>query len=102
MKVDSTLLVPMVFSDLEVSQVVDTAIKCKNDVCQEYNQNAAELPIGFGAMLSTPRACLRANKIAAVNNISLVCFDTDMLTQLMLGISADDSHMFLVSNLISN
>ncbi len=96
MNVDSTVMIPTVFSDLEVSQLVDTILKYKESVCQEYDQDSKLVPVDIGVMLSTPRACLRANKIASVDQVSTVCFDTDRLTQLMLGVSWDDSHMFLV------
>jgi pyruvate,orthophosphate dikinase len=55
--------------------------------------------IAVGAMLETPRSCLMAGEIA--KHVDTLSFGTNDLTQTTLGISRDDTSMFLPSYLAS-
>lgn len=96
-RVECTIMIPTIFSDLEVARVVESVNRIKENVCHEYNVDVNNISIDCGAIISTPRACLRANKIARLEDVTTICFDTDLLTQLMLGVSQDDAHKFMVS-----
>lgn len=56
----------------------------------------ARVDFHLGSALEVPRACLRAEAIAAEPGIDFVSIGTDMLTQLVYGFSKVDADKFLV------
>jgi len=50
-------------------------------------------------MLEVPRACLRADRIAAEKHVDFVSIGTNDLTQLVFGFSRDDTQRFMVSDI---
>lgn len=96
MGVNITIMIPTVFSDHEVDHLIEQFRSIKKRLCKEYDIVPKSLHVDVGVMLATPRSCLRADKLCQLG-ISTICFDTNMLTQLVMGISADDSHLFMVS-----
>lgn len=92
------IMIPLVFSDHEVSAV--TAI-IRRAYASECGQAAHCVPYSIGCMLETPRGCLRAWDIAKEKGVDFVSFGTNDLTQLVFGISRDDAHRFLVRNIFT-
>lgn len=54
------------------------------------------LEYSIGCMLEVPRACLRADRIAAESHVDFVSFGSNDLTQLVFGFSRDDTQRFMV------
>lgn len=50
----------------------------------------------IGTAIETPRACIRADRIAATNHNAFVSIGTDLLTSLMFGFCKEDTHLFMV------
>ncbi len=93
---DVTIMVPFVFSEVEL----DLCVKLINRVWKELSDTANlkmdEMPFKLGAVLEVPRAYLVAEKIAAVNDLSMVCFASSELTELVFGMNRSDSEGFMV------
>lgn len=64
-------------------------------------RNKLRRGISIGTMIETPRACIRADRIAALEEVKFISFGTNDLTQLVMGMSRDDTQKYLVSNLLS-
>lgn len=94
--VETTTLVPLVVGSHEASFVIDSLVQHKNSFCRTKGITVESLLVDFGVMISTPRACLHAHKIAQCDNLSTICFDLDTLTQLVLGISENDCSSYMV------
>ncbi len=69
-----------------------------SDCCQKEERNPFEINLQFGAMIETPRSCIRADKIASNSLVGFISFGTNDLTQLVFGMSRDDTQQYLVSN----
>ena len=50
----------------------------------------------IGCMIEVPRACLRADRIAAEKHVDFVSIGTNDLTQMVFGFSRDDTQRFMV------
>lgn len=94
------IMIPMIFSDHEVEEIVPIIIKTMKDVFSQAGHMAEESSPGcdIGAMIEIPRACLRADNIALAKNIAVISFGTNDLTQLVFGLSRDDTQQFMVRN----
>lgn len=86
------IFVPMVSTDHEMEEISPIITAVADEVFQTRG-NKVKYSIGCG--LDTPRACLRAQAIASEDSVDFLCFDTDLLTQLVYGLSRTDT-----SNLI--
>eukprot|EP01033_Poteriospumella_lacustris_P003408 gene3408-2520_t len=93
--VESTMLVPMVVGSHEASFVIDALVHHKKSFCCAKGLTVESLHVDFGVMISTPRACLHAHKIAKCDHLSTICFDLETLTQLVLGISENDCSSYM-------
>lgn len=91
------IMIPLVFTEHEIDIVAEIIRSTKTAVCAEMAYREEDLPIRVGTMIETPRACLKADRIAANKNVSFVSFGTNDLTQLILGCSRDDTQQFIVS-----
>lgn len=91
------VLIPLVFSDHEVDRIVKVMEQSFTDCCNKAGYNPYELNIVLGAMIETPRACIRADKIATNPSVGFISFGTNDLTQLVFGMSRDDTQQYLVS-----
>jgi phosphoenolpyruvate synthase/pyruvate phosphate dikinase len=60
------------------------------------------LGIAVGAMVETPRACIRADRIAACKGLHFVTIGCDTLTQLVFGLNREDAQQFLVRLVITH
>jgi pyruvate, orthophosphate dikinase len=96
LNVHMTILIPYIFSDKELSALMQVINKKKQDMSHEFAIDPQSLMIEIGAILSTPRSCLRADAIASMKDVDVICLDTDSLTQLSYGISENDCYSFLV------
>jgi phosphoenolpyruvate-protein kinase (PTS system EI component) len=91
-----TILIPYIFSYLEVKTLIKKIEKMKNDIILEFSLNKEDIHFEIGVILSTPRSCLQAEIIAKIPEITVVCVDTDSLTQLTYGFHEDNAPSFLV------
>lgn len=87
---------PVIFSDHEVDRLINIMEKTFVECCNKEGYNPNELNISLGVMIETPRACIRADKIAANSNVGFISFGTNDLTQLVFGMSRDDTQQYLV------
>jgi phosphoenolpyruvate synthase/pyruvate phosphate dikinase len=97
-----SLLIPFVFSDHEVDNVVNDILSFSSVIlggmeAAKEGISFSDLNMNLGVSVETPRACIRADKIAANAAISFLSFDCNALTELMFGLSKDDSYSFMVS-----
>ncbi|MBR2121479.1 MAG: pyruvate, phosphate dikinase [Lachnospiraceae bacterium] len=60
---------------------------------EEIADSGIDLKYEVGTMIETPRACVRAHRIA--EDADFFCFGTNDLTQMTYGFSRDDSNKFL-------
>lgn len=84
------IMLPLVFDLNEIVELKKYFIELKH---QYKNEITTE--IEFGLMLETPRACILAHEMAL--EVDFLSFGTNDLTQLIYGISRDDSSKFLDS-----
>ena len=117
--VQPQLLLPMLFTDHEVDLLTPILSAATNSVLAAayadpgafYHGGVIEgmekgrfdleglrrLRVQLGALVETPRACIRADCIAAANRVDFVTIDSSRLSQLVLGVSRQDAHKFMVS-----
>ena len=95
------IMIPFLCSEFEVDAITSIIAKASDSVCAakwaESNYSAPYLQPSVGCILETPRACLKAENIAHRNYVDSVVFDLDLLTELMFGMSRDDTGAFMVS-----
>ncbi len=87
-KFNPEIMIPLAFSAKEITY-------CK-ELCEKKIKSLNlkhTIPYKFGAMIELPRAALEADEIAKI--VDFCSFGTNDLTQTTLGISRDDSGMFL-------
>ncbi len=89
-------MIPLVFSEHEVDFTVAVINRVRRDLCQLEGVQEGSVFLQIGSMLETPRACLRADRIAKVEEVEFMSFGSNDLTQMMLGLSRDDTHQFMV------
>jgi len=82
------VLVPMLTSEHELEMVIETINSATDKI---FEEKGAKIEFRIGAIIETPRACLRANKIVKTEGLGLVVFGLDRLTELTCGLSKDDT-----------
>lgn len=89
-RVEPKLMFPMVMDEIELAWLIERTHATARNVQWRLGEK-----IGYelGAMIETPRAALRAAKLAPL--VSFFSFGTNDLTQLTCGISRDDSQSFI-------
>lgn len=90
------IMVPLVFSDHELDCLTGMIMEIAENMCSKENCTTDDIGLQLGTMIETPRACIRADKIAAAKHISFVSFGSNDLTQLTFGLSRDDTQQFMV------
>ncbi|RYH07390.1 pyruvate, phosphate dikinase, partial [archaeon] len=97
-RVRTQIMIPMVFSNHEIDVISPIIVTAANEVLsQEHVQlEKDETCFDLGTMIELPRACLRADRIATTKHISFVSFGTNDLTQMVFGLSRDDTEQFMV------
>lgn len=90
-------MVPMIFTDHEMELIQREMTTVKTSLCNRYEvqMEPSDLKVHLGAMLSTPRSCMRADRIAMIKDVKVLCFDLDTLTELVFGMSKSDSHLII-------
>ena len=99
LQVKPQILLPMVFTDHEVDIVIPLITSTIAAVCSQIDGrrfSMESLGITIGAMIETPRACIRADRIAAAQHVDFVSIGTNELTQLVFGMSTEDTMHFMV------
>lgn len=86
----------MVFSDHELDYITPIITDVLEKECGREGYQTEEIYLHIGTMIETPRACLRADKIAATKNIQFLLFGGNDLTQLVFGVSQADTYSYLV------
>lgn len=87
-------LIPMVSTDHEIEAITDFIHRTAQDL---FTQLGESTKYAIGCNMALPRACLRANAIAAEGDIALVQYDTDSLTQFIYGLTKDEAKKILHS-----
>jgi pyruvate,orthophosphate dikinase len=95
--VEVTIMVPMIFTDHEMEFIQREMNTVKTSLFNRYEvpMEPSDLKVNLGAMLSTPRSCMRADRIAMLKDVKVMCFDLNTLTELVFGMSKSDSHLIL-------
>jgi citrate lyase beta subunit len=86
------ILLPMVCTDHEIEAIADMIKRISADICHQIND---DIKYTLGASLEVPRACLRANDIASEGDVSFLQFETDSLTEMVYGLSKEESKKIL-------
>jgi pyruvate,orthophosphate dikinase len=100
------LMIPLVCTDHEIdliTPIISSAVnfvleKARSDTSELSSQqikNLEALRLTMGSMIEVPRACIRADRIAAAKHMEFVSFGSNDLSQLVFGFSRDDSHRFM-------
>lgn len=84
------IMIPLASSQRELHHV-KKIVKTTADA--EIARTDVDLEYEIGTMIETPRACIRAHRIA--EEADFFCFGTNDLTQLTYGFSRDDANKFL-------
>ena len=84
------IMIPLASSQRELHHV-KKIVKTTADA--EIARTDIDLEYEIGTMIETPRACIRAHRIA--EEADFFCFGTNDLTQLTYGFSRDDANKFL-------
>jgi pyruvate,orthophosphate dikinase len=95
-RVRPQIMIPMVFSNHEIDTITPVILLACKDVYRQTGLEELEC-CDIGAMLELPRACLRADKLVTAQHMKFVSFGTNDLTQMVFGISRDDTEQFMVS-----
>jgi pyruvate, orthophosphate dikinase len=95
-RVGLEILLPLIFTDHEVDFITPIIMKVKRDICKIEEIADSAIYLQIGAMIETPRACLRADRIATSPFVDFLCFETNNLTQMFLGLSREDTQSFMV------
>lgn len=90
-------MIPLVFSEHEVDYIIAIINRVRREMSRLEGVHEGTLSIQIGSMIETPRACLRADRIANIDEVEFMSFGSNDLTQMMLGLSRDDTHQFMVS-----
>jgi len=98
-EVKPRILIPFVVTDHEVDLISSVIVATAASTCLKsgFQCDLNSLEISLGAMIETPRACIRADRIAEAPNVSFVSVGGDNLSQLVFGLSKEDSDAFMVS-----
>jgi len=86
------IMIPMVCSEHEVEAIVPII---KRGYANECANAIHCVPYSIGCMLEVPRACIRADQIVSESGIDFVSIGSNDLTQLIFGMSKDDTQRFL-------
>lgn len=78
---DVTILVPFVFSEIEFDHCANIIVRVWTSISNSLSLNSVERPFKLGAMLSIPRACFIADKLASSRYADVLCVATDELTE---------------------
>ena len=90
-------MIPLVCTDHEVDMVTPVVIAAAEAVCAGTPYTLKSLECSIGTMIETPRACIRADRIAEAKYVDFVSLGSNDLTQLIFGFSRDDTQQFMVS-----
>ena len=89
-EVNPELMFPLISTAREIEYMCEIIEECVQDV---FAKNHFKINYKMGAMIETPRACMRADQIA--RHLDFISFGTNDLTQLAYGFSRDDIGKFL-------
>ena len=97
MKVKPEIMIPLVSTKQELELQKEIVVKVAREIMNRYQ---IEVEYEVGTMIELPRAALIADKIA--ETAQFFSFGTNDLTQTTLGLSRDDSGVFLPKYVESN
>lgn len=90
------IMIPLVFSEHEVDYIIAIINRVRQRLCRLEGVQENSIFLQLGSMVETPRACLRADRIANIDEVEFMSFGSNDLTQMMLGLSRDDTQQFMV------
>ena len=102
-EVKPRILIPFVVTDHEVDQIASIIETTAAATCLKSGNacNLHSLQCSVGALVETPRACIRADRIAQCPGVSFVSIGSNDLSQLVFGMSKEDTDPFMVRYLLS-
>jgi len=95
LRVGLQIMIPLVFSEHEVDYIIAIINRVRRELCRMEGVHEGSLFLQIGSMLETPRACLRADRITSIDEVEFLSFGSNDLTQMMLGLSRDDTQQFM-------
>jgi len=87
------IMVPLIVDPNELKTLVSSIRSVVTSVLPNYPDPDQLVPVSIGAMIETPRACLKAGELADV--CDFFSFGTNDLTQMTWALSRDDSTKFM-------
>ncbi len=93
LEVRPEIMIPLVGAEQELKLTRERAEAVVQQVLQENNCQADEIPYLIGTMIEVPRAAITADKVA--EHADFFSFGTNDLTQMGCGFSRDDAGRFL-------
>jgi len=94
-RVHVQVMIPMVVTDHEVDVMSPLLVQAMEEMCAQCNALPEDVHCELGTMIETPRACIRADRIANARYVSFLSFGTNDLTQLLFGMSRDDTQSYM-------
>lgn len=94
-RVGTQIMLPVIISDHEIDCLLPMIKRLKEQLCFDADLLPAALFLQVGVMMETPRACIRAERIARLEGVDFMSFGTNDLTQMVFGLSRDDSGQFM-------
>lgn len=97
---NTKVLMPIAFSDREVDRILPLVSEAMAETCAQQvvvsDFKDYKLDIEFGVDIANPRACLKADKFGKNKNLGFMSMDTDSLTELVFGITKEQSRRYMV------
>jgi pyruvate, orthophosphate dikinase len=94
---DVTIMIPFVFSEFELELCLDLIKRIWIRIWEKEELKIEGVPFKLGAILEVPRACLVADKLAAIKDVDVLAFSAKELTELSFGVMQEISGEFMVS-----
>lgn len=88
------IMIPMVSTDHEIE---DIAPVIKASAEELFKAKGEHVNFTIGSSLDVPRACMRANAIVSEGDVAFLSINTNMLTELVYGMSRADSSRLVES-----
>ena len=91
-------MIPFVVSDHEVDLIMSIIDAAAHLVCNQAGSvfNPDTLELTLGVMIQTPRAVVRAERIAAARHVRFVSVGTNELTELTFGAAQTEARHYMV------
>ena len=103
-KVNAKVMLPIAFSDREVERILPLVNEAMAETCAQdivvSDFKEFKLDIEIGVDIANPRACFKCDKFGSNKSVGFLSFDTDSLTELVFGVTKEQSTRYMVSILL--